>query len=90
MSKKYKVINNYSWEDFGLGVGDIVTKVEASKNDDLVDTITIAVKGSNYDDLYELPKHLHGRGHTGYTHLNLKEPNYLFIDRDDLEEIKDT
>ena len=89
MSKKYRVVNNDLYEDLGLKVGDIVTKVEASVNEDLIDAIIIAVKGANNDDMYELPKHLHGQGHFGYPHLKLKEPNYLYMDRDDLEEIKE-
>jgi hypothetical protein len=75
MSKKYRVINNGIYEKFGLKVGDIVTKIE----------------GSFQDKLYELPKHLHGKGHTAYMfdkHLNLQERNYIYMEEYDLEEIK--
>lgn len=75
MSKKYKVIDNDSYEYFGLKVGDIVTKIEGSTN----------------NDLYELPKHLHGKGHTAAIqngHLNLQEPNYFYLARHRLKRIK--
>lgn len=75
--KKYRVTKKYNiYESDGLKVGDIVTKVD----------------GSVDDDLYELPKHLHGKGHTADVyneHLNLKEPNYIYIQKSYLEEIKE-
>lgn len=76
MSKKYRVANNYIYEEFGLKVGDIVTKIE----------------GSVEDDLYELPKHLHGKGHNADVHdnhLKLQERNYIYISKKYLEEIKE-
>lgn len=76
MSKKYRVTNNRIYESYGLKINDIVTKVEVSTE----------------DNLYELPKHLHGRGHTASVydkHLNLQERNYIYIDIDHLEEIKE-
>ena len=76
MGKKYIVIESRGYDRRGLKVGDIVTKVEGSTN------------GS----LYELPKHLHGKGYNAIVydeHLNLKEDNYFYIPEDYLEEIKE-
>lgn len=70
MSKKYRVTDNYDYAFIGLKVGDIVTKVDDTEE----------------DDLYELPKNLHGKGHK-YWHL--QERNYFYISRYDLEEIKE-
>lgn len=74
MLKKYRVKNNPLNRCFGLKSGDIVTKIE----------------GSTHDNLYELPKHLHGNGHNADIHdkhLNLKD-NYIYLSEDDLEEIE--
>lgn len=76
MSKKYRVTKNGIYDAYGLKVGDVVTKVD----------------GSVQDNLYELPKHLHGKGHTAGLydeHLNLQEHNYIYIHIDDLEEIEE-
>lgn len=82
MSKKYRVKNSdwyrydYLYSYYRLKEGDIVTKIE----------------GSVEDDLYELPKHLHGKGHKGDLydkHLNLQEHNYVYIAKTRLEEIKE-
>ena len=75
--RKFKVIHDLS-DIFGvkLKIGDIVTLVE----------------GSVDNDLYELPEHLHGKGHDGSVydpHLNLKAYNYLYLSAFDLVEIKD-
>lgn len=73
--RKFKVIHDLT-DGFGLKIGDIVTLVE----------------GSTDDDLYELPEHLHGKGHNGGKydqHLNLKECNYLYLSAFDLQEIND-
>lgn len=78
MSKQYRVTNSDVYENYKLKVGDIVTKIEGPTD-------------SNFD-LYELPEHLHGRGHNASLYdgrLELKEPNYLYIYPDDLEEIKE-
>lgn len=76
MSKKYRVKNNYICGEFGLKAGDVVTKIE----------------GSVKDNLYELPKHLHGNGHTASLydeHLKLQERNYIYISKIFLEEINE-
>ena len=73
--RKFKVIHDLT-DNFGLKIGDIVTLVE----------------GSVDNDLYELPEHLHGKGHDGSMydpHLNLKGYNYLYLSAFDLQEIKD-
>lgn len=75
--RKFKVIHDLS-DIFGvkLKIGDIVTLVE----------------GSVENDLYELPERLHGKGHDGSMydpHLNLQERNYLYLSTFDLQEIKD-
>lgn len=73
--RKFKVIHDLT-DNFGLEIGDIVTLVE----------------GSTDNDLYELPEHLHGKGHKGRMYdqyLNLKENNYLYLSAFDLVEIKD-
>lgn len=73
--KKFKVIHDLTG-GFGLKIGDVVTLVE----------------GSTDNDLYELPKRLHGKGHKGRSydrHLDLKENNYLYLSAFDLKEIKD-
>lgn len=73
--RKFKVINNLTGTH-GLKIGDVVTLVE----------------GSVENDLYELPKKLHGKGHDGSLydpHLNLKENNYMYLSALDLVEIKD-
>lgn len=73
--RKFKVIN-VSSNYYGLKIGDVVTLVE----------------GSSEGDLYELPPRLHGKGHMASKydpHLNLKEPNYVYIISPDLEEVKD-
>ena len=73
--KRFKVINNSMMFNFGLKIGDIVTLVE----------------GSDDNDLYELPPRLHGEGHNGEIfnqHLNLKENNYIYIKISNLKEIK--
>lgn len=77
MSKKYRVIDDDSLvvKEFGLSIGDIVTKVDGSYN----------------DDLYELPKRLYGRGHNAKEnnpHLNLKAENYIYINKYSLEKMK--
>ena len=75
MKRRFKVIRDIP-DGMGLKVGDIVTLVEGSSN----------------DALYELPERLHGNGHAGWmydSHLDLKEYNYLYIDRNNLELIKD-
>ena len=72
--RKFKVINNLT-STYGLKIGDVVTLVE----------------GSVENDLYELPKYLHGKGHKADMydlHLNLKENNYIYLSELDLEEIK--
>ena len=72
--RKFKVINNLT-STYGLKIGDIVTLVE----------------GSVENDLYELPEHLHGKGHKADMydpHLNLKDNNYMYLSELDLEEIK--
>ena len=73
--RKFKVIRDLT-DTHGLKIGDVVTLVE----------------GSVDNDLYELPKKLHGKGHKGDrydTHLNLKENNYIYVSAFDLVEIKD-
>ena len=72
--RKFKVINNLT-STYGLKIGDVVTLVE----------------GSVENDLYELPKRLYGKGHKADMydlHLNLKENNYMYLSEFDLEEIK--
>ena len=72
--RKFKVIHDLT-NTYGLKIGDVVTLVE----------------GSSENDLYELPKHLHGTGHKADMydlHLNLKENNYMYLNELDLEEIK--
>lgn len=77
MSKKYRVVTTNEYYDCLLGLK--------------VGDIVTKIEGSN-NDLYELPKHLRGRGHSANIldgHLNLKKPNYAYIPEDYLEEIKD-
>lgn len=65
MSKKYRVTINDGYEDFGLNIGDIVTKVENSIE----------------DDLYELPEYLHGQGYTvEHLNLQEHNYIYIHID----------
>lgn len=73
--RKFKVIHDLT-DSYGLKIGDVVTLVE----------------GSIDNDLYELPVYLHGKGHTGWLydrHLHLKERNYAYLSAFDLVEIKD-
>ena len=73
--RKFKVINNLT-SIYGLKIGDVVTLVD----------------GSVENDLYELPERLHGKGHKADMydlHLNLKENNYIYLSAFDLVEIKD-
>lgn len=74
--RKFKVVHDLT-KEYGLKIGDIVTLVE----------------GSIDNDLYELPKHLHGTGHHGQiydVHLHLKENNYVYLSILDVQEINNT
>ena len=76
MSKQYRVNTKLIHDAFELNEDDVVTLVEGSKE----------------DDLYELPKHLHGKGHKGKIfdeHLNLKESNYTYIYEGHVEEMEE-